>query len=347
MEIQPGACYPCLRAGNAKEIKMAVHVGGITTTEVCNISCVMCHFNGPHAIRKAGTLDPADVHLFLSQLPPGQHVPFASTGEFFMDPHALGHLRAAVEFGHQPSVLTNGLLLTPPLIDEILGIGVRFIAISVDAIDHDQYSRIRRGGDFQAILDACSYLRSKKAEYPDIRVEINNVLFKATFHRQQEYIDFWRGKVDGVSFNAEYHDTFKFRNTLFDRGERVDCQIRAFLLPSGKISPCCAMTVYQHDHDVSWLPHVREMPLDKAQDYLQEMYNDPESPLGQLCKGCDWWILFKHNQRGESPYLRTVSFNAEADGETERHSRELAGAGSLARTALDAVGRLLRPAPPR
>ena len=326
---------------------MTVQVGGITTTEVCNISCVMCHFNGPHAIRRAGTLDPQDVRLFVSQLPPGQHVPFAATGEFFMDPHALDHLRTAVEFGHRPSILTNGLLLAPPLIDEILRIGVRFIAISVDAIDHDQYRRIRRGGDFQAILDACAYLRSKKTEYPDIRVEINNVLFKATFHRQQEYVDFWRGKVDAVSFNAEYYDTFKFRNTLYDRGERVDCQIRAFLMPTRKISPCCAMTVYQHDRDVSWLPQIGEMPLDQAQDYLQGLYDDPESPLGRLCKTCDWWILFKRNEQGDSPYLRTVFFGSDEDGDGRRRSQELAEAGTLARATLNAVGRLLGLAAPR
>src|SRR2546426_757847 len=111
---------------------MTVQVGGVTTTEVCNISCVMCHFNGPKAIRKAGTLDPEDVRLFLSQLPPGQHVPFAATGEFFMDPHALDHLRAAAQLGHHPTILTNGLLLSPSLIDEILRIGVRFVAISAD-----------------------------------------------------------------------------------------------------------------------------------------------------------------------------------------------------------------------
>jgi sulfatase maturation enzyme AslB (radical SAM superfamily) len=269
-------------------------------------------------------------------------VPFAATGEFFMDPHALDHLRAAVELGHQPSILTNGLLLTPALIDEILRIGVRFVAISVDAIDHDQYRRIRRGGDFQLILDACAHLRSRKSDYPDIRVEINNVLFKATHHRQQEYVDFWRGKVDAVSFNAEYYDTFKFRNTIYDRGERVDCQIRAFLMPTGRITPCCAMTVYQHDRDVSWLPHIAEMPLDEAQTYMQRLYDDPESPLGRLCKTCDWWILFKRNEQGDSPYLRTVFFGSDAGDDARKRSQELAEAGTLARATLNAVSRLLR-----
>ena len=28
-------------------------VGGIASTEVCDISCVMCHFNGPLALRKS------------------------------------------------------------------------------------------------------------------------------------------------------------------------------------------------------------------------------------------------------------------------------------------------------
>ena len=42
-------------------------IASINTTEVCNLSCVMCHFNGPNAIKKAGALDPSQVEKVLRE----------------------------------------------------------------------------------------------------------------------------------------------------------------------------------------------------------------------------------------------------------------------------------------
>src|SRR5689334_14799081 len=109
-------------------------VGGVSTTDVCNLSCVMCHFNGPKAVRLDKTLTVEEVRQFVSSVPKGP-LWFAATGDFLVDPNALEHLRTAVTYGHEPCVLTNGQLLTPELIDRMLEIGVRQITLSVDAID--------------------------------------------------------------------------------------------------------------------------------------------------------------------------------------------------------------------
>jgi len=284
----------------------SIDVGGVNTTEICNLSCVMCHFNGPTATKLQGTLTVDDVRKFVSSVPSGP-IWFASTGDFLMDPHALEHLQAAVAYGHQPCVLTNGQLLTPEMTDRMLEIGVREFAISVDAIEPGSYRRIRRGGELSVILDVCSYLRSKKSAYPDLMVTIANVLFKQTLARQGEFERFWTGRVDRVSFQAEYYDAFKFRNILYDPGERVDCHLRVFLMPNGKMTPCCAISAYQHDRDVGWLPSIRNTSPSAALDHFKELYADPQSPLGELCKQCDWWMMFKQDEQGHSAFSRTVS----------------------------------------
>lgn len=165
----------------------------------------------------------------------------------------------------------------------LLEMGVREISISVDAIDAESYRKIRRGGELNNILAICSYLRAKKSEYPDLIVSIANVLFKNTFRRQDEFIRFWSGKADVIKFQAEYYDTFKFRNTLYDPGERVDCQVRVFLLPTGQMSPCCAITAHQHDRNLDWLPHIRDTSPEEALRHFKKLYADRESPLGKLC----------------------------------------------------------------
>jgi hypothetical protein len=284
-------------------------VGGACTTEVCNLSCVMCHFNGPNAVRLEGTVTVEELRKFAGSVPPGPFW-FSSTGDFLMDPNALQHLRTVVECGHQPCVLTNGQLLTPTMVDSMLEIGVREISISVDAIDAESYRKIRRGGELNNILAICSYLRAKKSEYPDLIVSIANVLFKNTFRRQEEFIRFWSGKADVIKFQAEYYDTFKFRNTLYDPGERVDCQVRVFLLPTGQMSPCCAITAHQHDRNLDWLPHIRDTSPEEALQHFKKLYADRESPLGKLCQQCDWWILFKRDEEGNSPFTRILPLPA-------------------------------------
>ena len=205
-------------------------VGGIASTEVCDISCVMCHFNGPLALRKSATITPEEALAFMRSIPKCL-LWFAANGEFLMDPNALVHLRNAVALGHQPAILTNGQSFTPELIDELLRIGVRWIRFSVDAYDAETYRKIRRGGELSKIVDACRYLRTRRRDYPRLRVEVNNVLFHKTFPDQQRFIAFWTGLVDAVNFNAEYYGTFHFRNTFFDPGERVDCHLQIYLLP--------------------------------------------------------------------------------------------------------------------
>jgi len=279
-------------------------VASINTTDVCNLSCVMCHFNGPNATKKADALSVQQVSKVLSEIPKGEVVWFCATGEFFIDANALQHLRAATALGLKPCVLSHGQLFTPKLIDEVLEAGVRMIRMSVDSTDADQYRKIRRGGELSKIIEACTYLRGKKIDYPDLRVEINATLFKTTFASQRQMEDFWRPLVDQVNFNAEYFNTFEFRNVFYVPDQRVDCDIEIYVMPSGRIVPCCAMAVYQHDHDVSWLPHIDEVKsLDEAYQRLCDIYEDPKGPMASICAKCDWWIMFVP---GNSPYIRAV-----------------------------------------
>ena len=142
---------------------------------------------------------------------------FAATGEFLMDPNALVHLRNAVESGHEPCIPTNGQLFTQELIGEILAIGVRMIRFSVDAYDPETYWKIRRGGELAKMVSARQYLRSRKKDYPELRVEVNNAFFRKTFGEQERFLAFWRGLVDAVNFNAEYYNTFQFSARLLKR----------------------------------------------------------------------------------------------------------------------------------
>jgi hypothetical protein len=284
----------------------------VFTTEKCELSCVMCHFNGPNAIRKAGTLDPALVRKALTGQPPGTPIWFVATGEFFSDPNALVHLRTARDLGLGPRVITHGNLLTPALIDEILEIGVREILISVDSIDADRYARIRRGGRLQIILDACAHLRVRKAEYPDLRVGVTAICFPRQPAERSVVEEFWRTRVDYVQFVSEVYDVVRFRHVFYLPPRRTDCRLSLIPLPSGRVAPCCAVMIHSHENDASWLPHLAEDSPEAAYRKLCDLYDDPQSPLGKLCQTCDWWVQFHGSETGSTPICQRVDLDGPA-----------------------------------
>jgi hypothetical protein len=286
--------------------------GYFMTTERCHLSCVMCHFNGPKAVKKAGTIDPALVRKVLEGRAPGEQIWFVSTGEFFNDPNALLHLRTARDLGLSPRVITHGQLMTPALSDEVLEAGVREMLFSVDSTDARQYAKIRRGGQLQVVLDACTYLREKKREYPDLRVGVSAICLPGQSKERSEVEAYWRDRVDYLQFVAEYHDVFQFRKIFFLPEKRTDCNLQLIPLPSGRVAPCCAVAIHGHDQDVSWLPHLAEDSPEEAYRKLCDLYDDPKSPLGQLCGKCNWWVQFHCNEKWETPIYQRVNFPAQA-----------------------------------
>jgi MoaA/NifB/PqqE/SkfB family radical SAM enzyme len=259
-------------------------------------------------VKKAATLDPALVRKALTGRPPGEAIWFVATGEFFSDPNALAHLRTARELGLRPRVITHGQLLAPALIDEILEIGVREILVSVDAIDPDRYARIRRGGRLEIILDACAYLRGQKPRYPGLRVGVTVICFAKQPEERAAVEAFWRPRVDYVQFVSEYYDIFRFRRIFSTPRQRINCEVKLYPLPTGRVAPCCAVAIYAHDRDVSWLPHLNEDGPEEAYRKLCDLYDDPLNPLGAICKGCDWWVQFQTDRRGRSPIYERVEF---------------------------------------
>jgi hypothetical protein len=279
------------------------------TTELCHLSCVMCHFNGPKAARRGDTtIAPDLVRKVLEAQPKGEPVWFVSTGEFFSDPNALLHIATASALGLVPRAITHGQLLTPAFIDQLIAAGLREILISVDSIDAEQYARIRRGGRLETILDGCSTLRARKQQGADMTVGVCAICLPSSRHTKAEVLDFWRERVDYVQFVSEYYDVFRLRRLFFEPKARTDCAIGLIPLPSGKVAPCCAIAIYSHEHDVSWLPDLRQTTPEDAHKQLCDMYEDPRSKLSALCATCDWWVQFHTDAAGNTPIYERIAF---------------------------------------
>ncbi len=286
-------------------------IASIRTTGGRSLPGAERHGNEEATRRKQQTLSIGEVRSFVRSIPPCD-LWFEGSADFLMDPNALEHLRAAVECGHRPCILTNGQLCTPEWIGEVLAAGVREIRLRVDAIEAAAYRRLHPGGELLNVLRVCHALRAGKRQYPGLKVSVLCVVSQETVNRQNEFTRFWTGKVDAVVFEAHPSATFQTQLTLCEPEDRADCSMRLFLLPNGQMAPCRGVAADRQGHGAEWLPHISSTPPGGALARFKQMYADPDSPLRQVCANCPWWIMFQRNERGESPFTRVVTLAEQA-----------------------------------
>jgi radical SAM protein with 4Fe4S-binding SPASM domain len=74
------------------------------------------------------------------------------------------------------SFVTNGTLLTPQHIEQIIAAGVHEMIVSVDGATAETYEAIRRGANFDRLIENLRILQQMKAEYhsaiPEIRFSV-------------------------------------------------------------------------------------------------------------------------------------------------------------------------------
>ncbi len=101
----------------------------------------------------------------LDGLPPSPRQPitlaFAGFGEPLVHPDFLEMVRLARAAGLQVELITNGTLLTPETVRELLSLGVAQVAISVDGADETSYAGMR-GGDLAPVLHNVDALREAR-----------------------------------------------------------------------------------------------------------------------------------------------------------------------------------------
>ncbi|MDI6853468.1 MAG: radical SAM protein [Deltaproteobacteria bacterium] len=117
----------------------------IAVTNACNARCRFCNFSRvpSDAVSMA---DPRRLARGLASLRKrGSHYITFTGGEPLLYPHLLPSLARAGELGHHTILVTNGALLSPPLIRELREAGLDCLIISLDAASperHDQHRGI-------------------------------------------------------------------------------------------------------------------------------------------------------------------------------------------------------------
>ena len=145
-------------------------------TNQCNLRCRYCFnhhkLNLPPSHLEIGLID----KTLQSRVASGVKNWFLSGGEPLCYPHLEEALRLFQRYGHHPKIATNGVLLTPEIIDRWVSLGVQSVQFSFDSLRPAVFQAVNLGSaeDHRVILDNLKY-----AVASPLRVVTSSVLTRA------------------------------------------------------------------------------------------------------------------------------------------------------------------------
>lgn len=138
----------------------------------CNISCPFCPREKLDALGKR-MMDLDMMRRVSAWVPSGSSVILSGLGEPLLNRDIPQFIRMLREKGCDVAMITNGILLTPALADELKEAGLEEVQVSLHTLDREKYRQVT-GNDIGIVLGNLAHLRGMVSG--TFRVRLNSVL---------------------------------------------------------------------------------------------------------------------------------------------------------------------------
>jgi len=284
----------------------------IDVAYACNLRCIMCDLfsersTAAYAPHNGGKPDLMDFDLFKTTIDRSKDIISSYIpqlrGEPFLHPRFLDML--AYLRGRAPSSYvafnTNGYFMNKHHVDEMLGIGVNCVYISIDAATAETYRQVRLRSEFDRVVANVRYLLEAR-EKPGLpmrpEVAVSFVLQDINRHEKQDFLATWLGRVERVTFysKVEFDRSRPIRFFEPANASRVPCQSlwnSLAVLCDGSVVPCCGDLTplerlgYIQDQDL------RAIATGDRLAALRRAHLDHRFDEIELCRGCDTWVAYE------------------------------------------------------
>ena len=283
----------------------------VETTNRCNAKCSFCPNNA--LARDKGAMDQALFEKIIEDcraFPLEAIEPFMQ-GDPFVDPDIMSrmaHIRKQLP-NTKLRLYTNGFGMTPKRVDEMMGLGIDHLYISLNTLDEAKYKKVM-GIRLDRTLKNLAYL-TENGRGPKVANKITFRMTRLTDTTMDEQDDFLQYCKDrGV--NAFIVGLFNYKGDINSSlpVPRYGCEHvnRLDILASGKVTLCCM----DQDGEYSWGDVNTHSVLDVYRGTVGRKYREMHR-TGQRrdiapCDTCNnFWPDF-----GETGHIETVRVAAEA-----------------------------------
>lgn len=217
----------------------------LTVTERCNLRCQHCITQAPErtASGRARTMQPWLLDALSDGLAAADYFGFAHGGESLVAPIFKELLRriqrARRGRPYTVHLLSNGMLLTPQTVEELIALGVNSLAVSIDGVTAETNDFIRLGAELRVITHNLRHaLAVRERTGADLRIGISTVVMTDNV---EELAALGRLAVelgvDWLKVEETYAmNTFTRQHLLNPRGRRAQdamLQLRKEVEPAG------------------------------------------------------------------------------------------------------------------
>lgn len=172
----------------------------IETVNACNARCIMCTVNdwekGENVI-----MSTALYVKFVKEV--AGHADWVKTvclnrdGEPTLDKNLPERVAMLKDVGiHNVTFATNGQLLTPRLVDQLIDANLDDIMISIDGVTKETFEAIRLRLNYRTVLkNTLNLIRVRNERQAKLAIRIRMVVIDKNRHELEEWLAFWGSKV--------------------------------------------------------------------------------------------------------------------------------------------------------
>lgn len=341
------------------------HHGMVSVTDFCNLKCRMCSYHGEdlryafvtsRKDRKKMELAEEDYYPYIDQLPKGKDLLYCGTGELFVSKKWRPYLNYAKEKGCSIRILTNGMLVTPNIAQELVDMGVSSVIFSIDGHRADLVENIRLGSNFNVILSNLRHLiRLRNESGSKMVINVHCSILEILQPFQKEIYSFWKTfGIDGLSFFPEWTD-WDTSITISFSEEKPSMSYPCFnalltpiLLTNGYIAPCTAhlQGEWGTAWKTGWLQTIRKDGLETAVRAYRRYRLDAQSDYRKNCSKCTGKMSCYVTNEGDLTHCQSFSFSdRHTQGEAafvKQSQTEVGSTGGKESRMLDRIKRFLR-----
>ncbi len=285
----------------------------LEVSALCNVSCLGCALHGPRGFvtRPFGNMKKEIWEPVIREIGSWDQRVSLTThggGEPLMSPDLREILKFAKSFPNiNVGFLTNGMLMDKSWAEFLIGIGLDWIAFSIDGVIPDTHDKIRKNSNLVQVEKNVETLLSLKNERncPIPEVKLNMVAYDDIIDQKDAFIAKWIDRVNAVMVSC-YRNPPESKRWPGVPKERKPCKLlwsQAVVAWDGRIGLCC------EDFNIDHSPgSVGE------NSSLLELWNGPEFTkirefhtkglfdAHPMCSQCDTWA---------EEYSREVFFDDE------------------------------------
>jgi radical SAM protein with 4Fe4S-binding SPASM domain len=280
----------------------------IELTNQCNLKCTMCpriYMKGSRGFMSMSLfkkiIDEVSTHNNIAL------VPFFR-GEPLLHPDFAEMITYAKTNRISPIQLTtNATMMTEDIAQTLIDIELDFISFSVDSIDNDMYSKIRKGANLQKVIKnieiLCELKEKKRCGKPEIQVSV--VKTENTVDSLDDFIAFWQGRVDRVRVYEEHSKGGNYGSLSEGRNISTTLKRQPCLKPFNDFVIYWDGSVALCNHDWDRIDTIGNVNHDTIEGiWNNEIYRTirkahihDHSLLEELCRKCDHWKSYYIEQR--------------------------------------------------